>query len=123
MNQVATFTVEVKPAQAQPLTLTPNGGALPAETVGTAASDEVCSVSGGTAPYGFAVTGGAVPDGMQLMEGDPAADGSVPITLDGTPTKAGSFSFDLTVTDSSPATQTAQVSVRKAISSAKPAKR
>jgi len=48
------------------------------------------SATGGTAPYGFAVTAGALPAGLSL-----AAEG----TLSGTPTAGGSFTFTVTATD------------------------
>lgn len=48
--------------------------------------------SGGTAPYGFAITAGALPSGLSL-----ATNG----TLSGTPTVNGSFAFTATVTDAS----------------------
>lgn len=47
--------------------------------------------SGGSSPFTWAVTSGALPGGLTL-----AADG----TLSGTPTAAGSFPFTVTVTDS-----------------------
>lgn len=53
------------------------------------------AASGGTAPYSFAVTGGALPVGLTL-----ATDG----TLSGTPTENGSFAFTVTATDSSAGT-------------------
>jgi len=108
MQAVATFTVTVSPASTA-LTLTPNGGALTGETVGVAdAGDVVTVVSGGTSPYTFAITNGALPDGMQLFSAD-NADGSETITIEGTPTTAGSFSFDLTVTDAAGASVTTSV--------------
>lgn len=48
------------------------------------------AVSGGLAPYAFALTAGALPDGMTL-----AADG----VISGTPTTAGTFTGTVTVTD------------------------
>src|SRR5262249_53086043 len=48
------------------------------------------TASGGTAPYTFAVTAGALPAGLML-----ASDG----TITGTPTAAGTFTFTLTATD------------------------
>jgi len=64
---------------------------LPAGRVGTAYAQNV-TASGGTAPYRFAVTAGALPGGVTL-----AADGA----LSGTPTSAGSFAFTITATDGS----------------------
>lgn len=106
----ASFTVVVAPATTpNPLTITPNGGNLPGETVGTAdAGDVVCVVSGGTAPYSFNVTGGQVPPGMSLGSVS-NADGSETVTIAGTPTTPGPFSFVLSVTDSAGATAATQV--------------
>ncbi|MEP7292307.1 MAG: Ig domain-containing protein, partial [Chloroflexota bacterium] len=64
--------------------------ALPNGTVNTAYSQTI-SASGGAAPYTFAVTVGALPDGLTL-----ASNG----TLSGTPTANGSFSFTVIATDS-----------------------
>ena len=115
MNQSATFTVSVASAGPAPLTLTPDGGSLPPETVGVAVSGDVVTVvSGGVAPYGFAVTGGAVPDGMSL-ESETNADGTETVTLTGTPTTAGDFSFDLQVTDSAPTPATVTVRAVKKV--------
>ncbi|MDN5848790.1 MAG: putative Ig domain-containing protein [Nitrococcus sp.] len=50
------------------------------------------SASGGTIPYSFAVSAGALPGGLSL-----ASDG----TLSGTPSASGTFNFDVTVTDAS----------------------
>lgn len=60
-------------------------------TAGVAYSQSL-TASGGTAPYSFAVTAGAIPTGLSL-----AADG----TLSGTPTAGGSFNFTVTATDAS----------------------
>lgn len=70
-------------------TITVSPASLPNATVGTAYSQTV-SASGGTAPYTFAVTAGALPSGMLL-----SPDG----TLSGTPTTAGDFSFTTQATD------------------------
>ncbi len=64
---------------------------LPAATAGTAYS-QTLSASGGTAPYGFAITTGALPAGMTLNTAG---------VLSGTPTASGSFNFTATATDSS----------------------
>ena len=117
MDQTAVFTVSVQEAGPGPLTLTPDGGALPEETVGTAVSDLVTVVSGGVTPYTFSITDGATPDGTELSS-ETNADGTENITIDGTPTTAGDFSFTLDVADSSTPPQT--VKVKAAVSSKKP---
>ena len=53
------------------------------------------TATGGTAPYSFAVTGGALPNGVTLASGG---------ALGGTPTVAGRFTFTITVTDATSAT-------------------
>ncbi|MEO5560187.1 MAG: ice-binding family protein [Dokdonella sp.] len=58
-------------------------------TIGTPYS-QTLTASGGTAPYSFAVMGGALPPGISLT---PAG------TLSGTPTASGSFSFTVRATD------------------------
>ena len=62
---------------------------LPLMTVGAAAAQAI-TASGGTAPYTFAVTAGALPAGLAL-----SAAGA----LSGTPTAAGAYSFTVTATD------------------------
>jgi hypothetical protein len=64
---------------------------LPAGTVGAAYS-QTLTAAGGTAPYTWAITGGAQPPALVL--------GLNTGTLAGTPTAAGTFSFIATVTDS-----------------------
>lgn len=100
----ASFTVTVKPG-AQALTLTPNGGNLPGETQGLPSDDQVCVISGGTAPYTIDVAGGQLPPGMQLQQAQ-NADGSVTVFIVGSPTQSGAFSFNLTVTDAAGAQAT-----------------
>lgn len=107
-NITGNFTVVVNPSGGQPLTMNPQGGNLPAETQGTQSSDPVCTVSGGVAPYSFAMSGGAMPPGMNLVS-SANADGSESISIEGTPTQAGAFSFSLTVTDSAGASSTVKV--------------
>jgi len=63
---------------------------LPAGTAGSAYS-QTLSASGGTAPYSYALSAGALPAGLTLTTGG---------VLSGTPTVAGSFAFTVTATDS-----------------------
>jgi len=63
---------------------------LPNGSIGTAYNQTV-SGSGGTAPYTFAVTSGALPTGLLLN----AATGAIT----GTPTTAGTFNFTITASD------------------------
>jgi len=65
--------------------------ALAAGTVGTPYPPTAIQSLGGTAPYVYAVSGGALPAGLTLSTGG---------ELSGTPTAAGSFSFIVTATDS-----------------------
>ncbi|MCZ8324668.1 MAG: putative Ig domain-containing protein [Sphingomonadaceae bacterium] len=65
---------------------------LPNGTV-AAPYSQTLTASGGTAPYTFAVTAGALPPGLSLS---PAG------VLSGTPTADGGFNFTVTATDSSP---------------------
>ncbi|MCC3255200.1 putative Ig domain-containing protein [Xanthomonas campestris pv. armoraciae] len=75
---------------------------LPAGTAGQAYTAAISPATGGTAPYSYALTAGALPSGVVLD----AATGA----LSGTPTVSGTFNFTLTVTDStpSPAAQASQ---------------
>jgi len=68
---------------------------LTSATVGAAYSTTLNAATGGTAPYSYAVTSGALPAGVTL-----SAAGA----LSGTPTAAGSFNFTVTATDSSTGT-------------------
>ncbi len=63
---------------------------LPGGIVGTAYSQGV-TATGGTAPYTYALTSGALPAGMVLT---PATGG-----LSGTPSAAGTYTFTVTATD------------------------
>lgn len=65
---------------------------LPGGQVGAAYNATLNSATGGTAPYSYAVTGGALPGGLTL-----SASGA----LTGTPTASGSFGFSVTATDGS----------------------
>ncbi|HEY0660566.1 MAG TPA: putative Ig domain-containing protein [Lysobacter sp.] len=98
-TQAQAFTLNVSAAA---LSLSP--ATLPAGRVGDSYSQSFLT-SGGIAPYSYAITGGALPSGVSL---------SAAGVLSGTPTVAGSFTFDVTVTDSAggtPATLTSGYSL------------
>ncbi|MHC1654666.1 putative Ig domain-containing protein [Stenotrophomonas maltophilia] len=81
-------TVHIQ-AAASPITISPS--TVPGGTVGAAYAGATLSASGGTAPYSYAVTSGALPAGITLSTGG---------VLSGTPTTQGTFSFSITATDS-----------------------
>jgi hypothetical protein len=71
------------------VTITVNPASLPSGTQGVAYNQTI-SASGGTGPYTFAVTSGALPSGLTL-----ASSGA----LTGTPDATGSSNFTVTATD------------------------
>ncbi|MFN7970763.1 MAG: putative Ig domain-containing protein [Acidobacteriota bacterium] len=75
-------------------TITVSPASLPNGTVGTPYSQTI-TASGGTAPYTFAVTAGALPNGLTLTAGG---------VLSGTPSATGTFNFTVTATDSAACT-------------------
>ncbi|KRD79436.1 putative Ig domain-containing protein [Lysobacter sp. Root983] len=82
--ETVTLTVVVAP------TIVVNPATIPGATVGAAYS-QTFTGSGGTAPYGFAITAGALPAGLSLNTTSGA--------LTGTPTAAGTFNFTVRATD------------------------
>src|SRR5437773_3801921 len=68
---------------------------LPSGTVGVGYSQTI-AVTGGTAPYVWSITAGALPSGLALS----SATGAI----GGTPSSAGSFALTVRVTDSAAAT-------------------
>ncbi|WP_425329578.1 putative Ig domain-containing protein [Stappia indica] len=84
------------------ITLSPAAGSLANGEVGTAYSQSF-TASGGTSPYTYAVTAGALPDGLTL-----AGDG----TLSGTPTTAETANFTVTATDANSDTGNAAYSIQ-----------
>jgi Ice-binding-like/Putative Ig domain len=83
-NNINTCGVSICPI------ITANPATLPNGSVGTPYNQTV-SGSGGTAPYTFSVSSGALPGGLILN----AATGAIT----GTPTTAGTFTFSITATD------------------------
>ncbi len=65
-------------------------------TLGSAYSASIVAATGGTSPYSYTVTAGAMPGGMTLNGGTGA--------ITGTPTALGTFNFSITATDSSTGT-------------------
>ena len=96
VSQPATVSIVI----ASP-TLSLTGGTQASGQIGAVYS-QTLTTSGGTAPYSYAVTGGALPAGITL-----ATDG----TLSGSPTAGGPFSFTVTATDSSTGTGPFSISV------------
>lgn len=70
-------------------TITINPGTLPNGTF-SVPYNHILTAVGGTAPYTYAVTAGALPTGVTLGTGG---------TISGTPTVAGTFAFTVTATD------------------------
>ncbi|BBH45774.1 putative Ig domain-containing protein [Pseudomonas sp. KU43P] len=83
-SNTATVSVTVT---APTIVLTP--ASIPGASVATAYSVTL-GASGGSAPYTYSVTSGALPTGITLSAGG---------VLSGTPTAAGSFNFAVTATD------------------------
>ncbi len=82
----AVFNITITPVNIVITTANP----LPNGTVGFAYNDIAFAATGGTGPYTFAVTGGAVPPAMNL-----APNG----VFGGTPTADGLYTFTVTPTD------------------------
>lgn len=81
--------ITVVPIAAPPLVIT-TGSTLADGALATAYSTTL-SATGGTSPYTWARTAGALPTGLTLSSAG---------VISGTPTAAGTYSFTLTVTDS-----------------------
>ncbi len=100
-NLTVTATDSASKTASQTYTLTVNAPtiallpiSMPSATVGTAYS-QTATGSGGTAPFSYALTAGALPAGLTLNSGG---------VLTGTATAAGTFNFTITATDSSTGT-------------------
>jgi len=86
-SQAYTLTVNAPTISVSP-------SSLPDGTLSVAYSQAI-TASGGTAPYTYAITAGALPTGLGLSSGG---------SLSGTPTASGTFNFMVTATDSSTGT-------------------
>jgi Putative Ig domain len=80
---------------------------LPGGAVGTTYSQQQLQATGGSTPYNWSVTQGAIPTGLTLSSSG---------AIDGTPTTAGTFNFTVTVTDNSSIQQTASKALSITIS-------
>ena len=84
------YTIVINPPSCQTITLLP----APPLPQGTrlVAYNQTITAGGGTVPYTFIVTAGALPAGLSLTSGG---------LISGTPTTAGTFTFTVTATDAS----------------------
>lgn len=104
IDDPATVTMTASCSEGSPVTITldPAAGSLANGTVGTSYT-ETFTASGGAAPYTYAVTAGALPDGLTL-----ASNGA----LTGTPTTAETANFTVTATDANSDTGDAAYSIQ-----------
>jgi hypothetical protein len=102
----ATNSIGTGPASAPSDAIQP--AALPVAIVKSAYTVTL-SASGGTSPYAWKLTSGALPGGLSLSGTKGTISGALPAglslsgskgTISGTPTKAGTFTFTVEVTDS-----------------------
>ena len=93
-RQAFTFTIDPP----LPLVIT-SGACCPAGTVGTAYHTNFFA-NGGVQPYTWSIVSGQIPPGLRLAASPPAG-------LSGTPTRAGTYTFTVAVTDST-GTQTTE---------------
>ena len=98
------FSISIS-VNALPLTITTSS--LPSGTVGSGYSTSL-TATGGTTPYSWTVTLGALPAGLSLSQGG---------MISGTPTSAGQSNFTVQVTDSSSPIQKATKPLSISISS------
>src|SRR5450759_475105 len=86
-----------------PPTLTLSCTTTSGPTLVGAAYSATCTVTGGTPPYNWSITGGVLPGGLTLS----ATTGSS-VTISGNPTASGPYSYTITVSDTTtPTAQTA----------------
>ena len=87
-------TVSGPPTGGSAFAPVPVGSILQGGTTGTAYSETI-TAQGGTGPYTYAVSSGALPAGLSMSSGG---------LISGTPTTTGTATFTVTVTDSASAT-------------------
>ncbi|TAG83022.1 MAG: hypothetical protein EAZ21_02290 [Betaproteobacteria bacterium] len=90
-NGSLAYTLVVNPA-----TITLPATSLTSGVFNVPYSSAISPASGGTAPYAYAVTAGALPGGINIAPASGA--------LSGTPSAVGTFNFTITATDSSTGT-------------------
>ena len=97
------FTVVVSASGGSTITISPS--ALGTLTNGTAVTPIALTATATTAPYTWSVTSGALPAGLVLNNGTTTSATTITsttnsITITGTPTTTGAYSFTLSITDS-----------------------
>jgi Putative Ig domain len=105
--------VKVASAQVPVLTISCLPTAGPAQVSVPYAA--ICTAAGGTAPYTWAIVAGSLPAGLTLSD----TTGTT-VTVSGTPTTAGAYSYSVQVTDSTAPPQTAQQAYSGTIGPAPP---
>lgn len=90
-SSTKTFSITINPPT--PVVVTVPGATSHAGTVGSAYLQNLFA-DGGSTPYAWSITAGQLPPGLALVR---ASNGN---RIEGTPTRAGTFTFTLTVTDS-----------------------
>ncbi|UKJ09251.1 putative Ig domain-containing protein [Solitalea lacus] len=86
------LTFKILPATGPAITIAPTSTSLATATAPSPYVSTAITAAGGTAPYTYAITSGALPAGMSLSSSG---------TLSGTPTAVGAFNFIVTATDAS----------------------
>jgi sugar lactone lactonase YvrE len=95
LNVASPYATQIVTLNGSAVGITISPSTLPNGTLGTAYPTQTLTASGGTtAPYTFAVTTGSLPPGLSL---------STAGVISGTPTAAGTYTFTITATDSTPA--------------------
>ena len=108
-NNTATKALSIAVAAAQPPSVATTS--LPAATTGTVYSATL-QASGGTTPYSWSLTAGALPAGLTLVTSTGV--------ISGTPTATGTASFTLQVTDAANNTGTKALSITVAAAAQPP---